>query len=163
MLLWNLNELGYIQAVIRRKLIFNVMGENMNAKMQLQIEESREYFKKMSEIVRNATVGELHPEIIKGADIKELINNITNKNREYDIPINLKYASADKLSQVSRTSIGHRQGRFMNDRKYGKYILKICLSASSKLFFYSSYFSDEACSGPTFCYKAPHTEKSQHP
>lgn len=98
---------GYRKDGIRNNFLFSLY------RIQLEVDESEQFYRKMSHIIRSARMGKLHPSTIKRSDLRKLIKDVMSHNSDSEFPVDTLYANAEKLSMVSSANVAFEQGRFV--------------------------------------------------
>ena len=73
----------------------------------------KDTFQILTEAVRSARKGVLHPSLLSTARLQRIIRQIIDLRPSYEFPIPIPYARPDKLADIAPVRLGFRQNKFL--------------------------------------------------
>jgi hypothetical protein len=88
-------------------------GISVLNEIESRLDLYQEIYHTLSDIVYAARLGHLHPSMITTSRLQQIIRQIEDLHPQYEFPIPITHARADKLTQVADVHLGHKDGHFL--------------------------------------------------
>lgn len=109
------NEIDAMDRYIHRwhKIVFESKLEVIANLLETMLNVYQETFGTLTKAVQAARIGHLHPSLISTIKLQKIIRQKTDLHLNYDFPIPIEHARADKLGNIAKVRLGYRNGKFL--------------------------------------------------